>query len=76
MKVEERLAALGISLPDPKAPVANHLGTKQSGATLHVSVRVSEQKELRVPQRHGNQPVVQAHNDEAAALMNARVERP
>ena len=44
MKLEERLTALGISLPDPKAPVANYLGTKQSGATLHVSARVSEQK--------------------------------
>lgn len=42
--VEERLAALGISLQEPKRPVANYLGTKQAGATLHVSARVSEQK--------------------------------
>ncbi len=44
MKVEEQLNELGITLPDPKAPVANYLGTKQSGAVLHVSARVSEQR--------------------------------
>jgi hypothetical protein len=44
MKVEERLTKLGITLPDPKAPVTNYLGTKQSGAVLHVSARVSEQR--------------------------------
>jgi enamine deaminase RidA (YjgF/YER057c/UK114 family) len=44
MAIEERLADLGISLLDPKAPVANYLGTRQSGKTLHVSARVSEQK--------------------------------
>lgn len=44
MKVEERLTKLGITLPEPKVPVANYLGTKQSGSVLHVSARVSEQR--------------------------------
>jgi len=40
--VEERLRALGLSLPVPKPPVANYLATKQSGTLLFVSGRVSE----------------------------------
>ena len=44
MEIENRLAALGVSLGVPKRPVANYLGTKRSGNTLHVSARVSEHK--------------------------------
>ena len=40
--VEERLHALGLTLPPPKAPVANYLGTKRSGDLLFVSGRVSQ----------------------------------
>lgn len=40
-KVEDRLLALGESLPCPKKAVANYLGCKQSGSTLYVSGRVS-----------------------------------
>ena len=43
-RIEERLAALGITLTEAKAPVANYLGTKQVGDTLYVSARVSERK--------------------------------
>ena len=39
--VELRLEQLGLALPPPKAPVANYLGTKQSGVLLFVSGRVS-----------------------------------
>lgn len=39
--VEERLLRTGLRLPDPQQPVANYLGTKQSGSILHVSGRVS-----------------------------------
>ena len=42
MKVETRLKELGIQLPEPKAPVANYLGSKRSGDLLFVSARVSE----------------------------------
>lgn len=40
--IEERLRALGLELPQPKPPVANYLGTKQSGDLLFVSGRVSQ----------------------------------
>jgi enamine deaminase RidA (YjgF/YER057c/UK114 family) len=41
-RVEDRLRALGLALTPPKAPVANYLGTKQSGDLLFVSGRVSQ----------------------------------
>ena len=42
--VEDRLRELGLALPPPKAPVANYLGTKQSGDLLFVSGRVSQRR--------------------------------
>jgi len=42
--VEERLRALGLALPAPKAPVANYLGSKRSGDLLFVSGRVSQRR--------------------------------
>jgi enamine deaminase RidA (YjgF/YER057c/UK114 family) len=42
--VEDRLHALGLVLPPPKAPVANYVGTKQSGDLLFVSGRVSQRR--------------------------------
>ena len=42
--VEDRLRALGLSLPPAKTPVANYLGTKQSGDLLFVSGRVSQRR--------------------------------
>lgn len=41
-RVEARLSDLGLTLPPPKAPVANYLGTKRSGSLLFVAARVSE----------------------------------
>ena len=43
-RVEEKLRELGLTLPPPKAPVANYLGTKQSGDLLFVSGRVSQMR--------------------------------
>jgi enamine deaminase RidA (YjgF/YER057c/UK114 family) len=40
-RLERRLQTLGLTLPSPKPPVANYLGTKQSGSLLFVSGRVS-----------------------------------
>ncbi len=40
--VEDRLRALGLTLPTAKPPVANYLGTKRSGDVLFVSGRVSQ----------------------------------
>jgi enamine deaminase RidA (YjgF/YER057c/UK114 family) len=42
--IEDRLRALGLALPPPKAPVANYLGTKRSGDLLFVSGRVSQRR--------------------------------
>lgn len=39
--VEEKLFAIGETLPEAKEPVANYLGCKRSGTTLYVSGRVS-----------------------------------
>jgi enamine deaminase RidA (YjgF/YER057c/UK114 family) len=41
-RVEDRLAERGLALPPAKRPVANYLGTKQSGDLLFVSGRVSQ----------------------------------
>jgi enamine deaminase RidA (YjgF/YER057c/UK114 family) len=39
--VEDRLAALGISLPQPVAPIANYVPTVLAGNLLHISGQVS-----------------------------------
>jgi enamine deaminase RidA (YjgF/YER057c/UK114 family) len=39
--VEDRLAALGVSLPQPVAPVANYVPTVRSGDLLYISGQVS-----------------------------------
>jgi enamine deaminase RidA (YjgF/YER057c/UK114 family) len=39
--VEARLNELGLTLPEPRPPVANYLGTKRSGDLLFVSGKVS-----------------------------------
>lgn len=39
--VEQRLADLGIVLPQPVAPVANYVPFVQSGAVVHISGQVS-----------------------------------
>ena len=40
--VEKRLEELGLSLPDPKPPVGNYLGSKRIGELLFASGRVSD----------------------------------
>ena len=39
--VEERLAALGVRLPEPSAPVANYVPFVRAGSLLHISGQVS-----------------------------------
>jgi len=39
--VEDRLAALGIVLPEPTAPIANYVPFVRSGDLLHISGQVS-----------------------------------
>ncbi len=38
---EERLAALGLTLPEPRAPVANYVPFVRTGDTLYISGQVS-----------------------------------
>jgi enamine deaminase RidA (YjgF/YER057c/UK114 family) len=40
-KIEARLAALGITLPDPVAPIANYVPFVRTGNLLHISGQVS-----------------------------------
>jgi enamine deaminase RidA (YjgF/YER057c/UK114 family) len=40
-KVEDRLAGLGITLPQPVAPIANYVPFVRAGALLHISGQVS-----------------------------------
>lgn len=40
-QVEQRLAALGITLPQPNPPVANYVPFTRSGALVHISGQVS-----------------------------------
>lgn len=39
--VEERLAALGVTLPQPVAPVANYAPYVRSGSLVHISGQIS-----------------------------------
>ncbi|MBO9709646.1 MAG: RidA family protein [Caulobacter sp.] len=40
-KVEQRLAELGITLPEPVAPVANYVTFVQAGNLVHISGQIS-----------------------------------
>ena len=40
-KVEDRLAALGVVLPQPTAPVANYVPFVRAGGLVHISGQVS-----------------------------------
>lgn len=40
-KVEDRLAALGVTLPTPNAPVANYVPFVRAGDIVHISGQVS-----------------------------------
>lgn len=40
-KVEDRLAALGVVLPEPVAPVANYVPFVRSGGLVHISGQIS-----------------------------------
>lgn len=40
-KIEQRLAELGVTLPEPVAPVANYVPFVRSGALVHISGQIS-----------------------------------
>ncbi len=41
MSAEDRLNALGVTLPDPVAPVANYVPFVQAGGLVHISGQIS-----------------------------------
>jgi enamine deaminase RidA (YjgF/YER057c/UK114 family) len=66
-KVAERLAALGITLPQPIAPVANYVPYVRTGNLIHISGQVS------VDAGGGIRGVVGVEVDEATAKSAARI---
>jgi enamine deaminase RidA (YjgF/YER057c/UK114 family) len=44
-QIEDRLAALGIVLPEPAAPVANYLPFVQAGDLVHIAGQVSRDED-------------------------------
>jgi enamine deaminase RidA (YjgF/YER057c/UK114 family) len=66
-KVEARLAELGVTLPEPNAPVANYVPTVITGNLLHISGQVS------VNADGGIKGVVGAEVDAATAKQAARI---
>jgi enamine deaminase RidA (YjgF/YER057c/UK114 family) len=66
-KVEDRLAALGIELPTPNAPVANYVPFVRVGDLVHISGQVS------LDAKGGIRGVVGEDVDAAAAKAAARL---
>jgi enamine deaminase RidA (YjgF/YER057c/UK114 family) len=66
-KVEARLAELGVTLPEPNAPVANYVPTVITGNLLHISGQVS------VNADGGIKGVVGVDVDAATAKQAARI---
>lgn len=67
MTIDERLAELGIVLPDPVAPVANYSPTRHSGNLLFVSGHVARRDGAVVTGRLGDDLT----RDEGYALARA-----
>ena len=66
-KVEQRLSALGLSLPEPARPVANYVPFTRSGVLTHISGQVSTDAQ------GGVKGVVGVEVDEAEAARAARL---
>ncbi|MBV9510207.1 MAG: RidA family protein [Caulobacteraceae bacterium] len=66
-KVEQRLSALGLTLPEPARPVANYAPFTRSGVLTHISGQVSTDAQ------GGVKGVVGVEVDEAEAARAARL---
>ena len=66
-KVEERLASLGVVLPQPVAPIANYVPFVQSGQLVHISGQVS------IDEHGGVKGVVGAEVDMDTGVAAARL---
>ena len=65
--IEDRLAALGLTLPEPRAPVANYVPFVRAGALVHISGQVS------VDAAGGVRGIVGEDVDMATAVQAARL---
>lgn len=65
--IEDRLAALGLTLPEPRAPVANYVPFVRVGALVHISGQVS------VDASGGVRGIVGEDVDMATAVKAARL---
>ncbi|MBS0502812.1 MAG: RidA family protein [Proteobacteria bacterium] len=65
MSIEQRLAELGITLPEPAAPVAAYVPAVEAGGLLYISGQVSQRDGQRITGRLGENMDVDAGRDAA-----------
>lgn len=65
MSIEQRLAELGITLPEPAAPVAAYVPAIEAGGLLYISGQVSQRDGQRITGRLGENMDVDAGRDAA-----------
>ncbi|MFO1012607.1 MAG: RidA family protein [Caulobacteraceae bacterium] len=65
--IDQRLAELGLTLPEPRAPVANYVPFVRAGSLVHISGQVS------VDAAGGVRGIVGEDVDQAAAVQAARM---
>jgi enamine deaminase RidA (YjgF/YER057c/UK114 family) len=65
MSIEQRLAELGITLPEPAAPVAAYVPAVEAGGLLYISGQVSQRDGKRITGRLGADLDVDAGRDAA-----------
>ena len=65
MSIEQRLAELGITLPEPAAPVAAYVPAVEAGGLLYISGQVSQRDGQRITGRLGADLDLEAGRDAA-----------
>jgi enamine deaminase RidA (YjgF/YER057c/UK114 family) len=65
MSIDQRLAELGITLPEPAAPVAAYVPAVEAGGLLYISGQVSQREGQRITGRLGADMALEAGRDAA-----------
>ena len=65
MSIENRLAELGLALPEPAAPVAAYVPAVEAGGLLYISGQVSQRDGQRIIGRLGEDMDLEAGRDAA-----------
>lgn len=65
MSIDQRLAELGLELPEPAAPVAAYVPAVEAGGLLYISGQVSQRDGARITGRLGDDLDLQAGQDAA-----------